>query len=212
MYRYRLITVSPAISIRLGKPGFSVVRFPARNVSGMSDIINKVVMKLKGLSRSYHDDLHHELSEPHPATVAVHRRRTKKNCSSSMSWLPYWSVCLWSHQLTRHVSPCNKEDSSCARQPAQCSPSRFVLPHSPPCRPLPKITVATLRYPSKARFGSAQSKPVLTAQQPPRLTSTSMEPLSTMVMALPSSPKKVRLFFLAQRPRHLERLLNSPIP
>lgn len=56
-----------------------MARFPARNVSGMSDIISTVVMKLKGLSHPYPDDLHHELSEPDPATVAFHRRRTKKD-------------------------------------------------------------------------------------------------------------------------------------
>jgi hypothetical protein len=44
----------------------------------MSDNIGTVVMKLKGLSHPYPDDLHHELSEPDPATVAFHRRRTKK--------------------------------------------------------------------------------------------------------------------------------------
>lgn len=45
----------------------------------MSDIIGTVVMKLKGLSHTYPDDLHHELSEPDPAMVALHRRRTKKD-------------------------------------------------------------------------------------------------------------------------------------
>jgi hypothetical protein len=45
----------------------------------MSDNISTVVMKLKGLSHPYPDDLHHELSEPDPATVAFHRRRTKKD-------------------------------------------------------------------------------------------------------------------------------------
>lgn len=58
---------------------FSVARFPARNVSEISDIIGIVVMKLKGLGHPYPDDLHHELSEPDPATVVFHRRRTKKD-------------------------------------------------------------------------------------------------------------------------------------
>jgi hypothetical protein len=45
----------------------------------MSDIISTVVMKLKGLSHPYFDDLHHELSKPYPTIVAFHRRRTKKD-------------------------------------------------------------------------------------------------------------------------------------
>jgi hypothetical protein len=45
----------------------------------MSAIIGTVVMKLKGLSHPYPDGLHHELNKPHPATVALHRRRTKKD-------------------------------------------------------------------------------------------------------------------------------------
>ena len=56
-----------------------MARFPARNVSEISDIIGIVVMKLKGLGHPYPDDLHHELSEPDPATVVFHRRRTKKD-------------------------------------------------------------------------------------------------------------------------------------
>jgi hypothetical protein len=87
MYRYRLITLSPVTSIRSGKRGFSVVKFPARNVSGMSDIISKVVMKLNGLSHPYPNDLHHELRKPHPATVAFHRRRTKKDFAWNMRCL-----------------------------------------------------------------------------------------------------------------------------
>ncbi|MDH4087196.1 MAG: hypothetical protein OEV27_02310 [Nitrospira sp.] len=45
----------------------------------MSDIIGTVVMKWKGLSHPYPDGLHHELSKLHLATVAFHRRRTKKD-------------------------------------------------------------------------------------------------------------------------------------
>ena len=56
-----------------------MARFPARNVSGMSDIISTVVVKLKGLSHPYPDDLHHELRKPYPAMVAFHRYRTKKD-------------------------------------------------------------------------------------------------------------------------------------
>ena len=53
----------------------------------MSDIISTVAMKLKGLSHPYPDYLHHELSKSHPATVALHHRRTKKGFALTVSCL-----------------------------------------------------------------------------------------------------------------------------
>jgi hypothetical protein len=46
-----------------------------------------VVVKLKGLSHPYPDDLHHELRKPYPAMVALHRRRTKKDFTSTVRCL-----------------------------------------------------------------------------------------------------------------------------
>jgi hypothetical protein len=63
----------------------------------MSDIISKVVMKLKGLSHPYPDDHDHELRKPHPAMVALHRRRTKKAFALTVSCLSCWPVRPLSH-------------------------------------------------------------------------------------------------------------------